>query len=86
MEDQNIIIFLDKIKKLIELGNTPKAVIDMDALIIELEHKLRKQNGKVIKPLHIPLVDEISKPKQFSADNRKKINEIIRFINMRYSV
>lgn len=86
MEDQNIIIFLDKIKKLIELGNTPKAVIDMDALIIKLEHKLRKQNGKVINPLSIPLVDEISKTKQFSADNRKKINEIIRFINMRYSV
>ncbi len=31
------------------------------------------------------LINEVSKPVQFSLDNRKKINEIIQFINKRFS-
>ena len=30
MEDQNIVLFLDKIKKLLELGNKPKAIAEID--------------------------------------------------------
>lgn len=85
MENQNIIIFLDKIKKLIELGNTPKAADEIDTLIIQLEHHIRKKQGMVIVPLIIPNVDGISQPIQFSLDNRKKLNEIIQFINKRFS-
>ena len=85
MENQNIIIFLDKIKKLIELGNTPKAADEIDTLIIQLEHHIRKKQGMVIVPLVIPNVDETSQPIQFSLDNRKKLNEIIQFINKRFS-
>ena len=85
MENQNIIIFLDKIKKLIELGNTPKAADEIDTLIIQLEHHIRKKQGMVIVPLIIPNVDGISQSIQFSLDNRKKLNEIIQFINKRFS-
>ena len=85
MENQNIIIFLDKMKKLIELGNTPKAADEIDTLIIQLEHHIRKKQGMVIVPLVIPNVDETSQPIQFSLDNRKKLNEIIQFINKRFS-
>ena len=85
MENQNIIIFLDKIKKLIELGNTPKAADEIDTLIIQLEHHIRKKQGMVIVPLVIPNVDGISQSIQFSLDNRKKLNEIIQFINKRFS-
>ena len=85
MENQNIIIFLDKMKKLIELGNTPKATDEIDTLIIQLEHHIRKKQGMVIVPLVIPNVDETSQPIQFSLDNRKKLNEIIQFINKRFS-
>ncbi len=83
MEDQNIIIFLDKMKKLIELGNTPKAVDEIDTLIIQLEHHIRKKQGMAILPLIIPETN--TKPIQFSRDNSKKINEIISFINKRFS-
>ena len=85
MENQNIIIFLDKMKKLIELGNTPKAADEIDTLIIQLEHHIRKKQGMVIVPLIIPNVDGISQSIQFSLDNRKKLNEIIQFINKRFS-
>ena len=85
MEDQNIIIFLDKIKKLIELGNTPKAADEIDTLIMELERHIRKRRGMVIVPLIIPGTDEMSKPMQFARDNSQKINEIIQFINKRFS-
>ena len=85
MEDQNIIIILDKIKKLIELGNTPTAVSEIDTIIVQLEHHIRKKQGKIIIPLPIVSIEEISHSKQFALDNRKKLDEVIRFINKRFS-
>jgi len=86
MENQNVIIFLDKIKKLIELGNTPKAISEIEIIIIELERQIRKKQGKIILPLVIPSVHNITKSKSFSLDNRKKLNEIIHFINGRFAL
>ena len=85
MEDQNVIIFCDKVKKLIDYGNHPKAVSEIDTLIVELEHKMRKKNGKVILPLPVPEPSQISDEAKFSLDTRKKQNEIIEFINRRFS-
>ena len=85
MENQNIIIFLDKIKKLIELGNTPTAISEIDTIIVQLDHSVRKKQGKIIILLPIVTIGEISQSKQFALDNRKKLNEIIQFINNRNS-
>jgi len=86
MDSQNVIIFLDKVKKLIELGNKPKAISEIETITIQLEHQIRKKQGKIIVPLLIPGVDEISNEKSFSIDNRKKLNEIISFINKRFAL
>jgi len=43
MENQNVIIFLDKIKKLIELGNKPKAISEIEIITIQLERQIRKK-------------------------------------------
>lgn len=86
MDNQNVIIFLDKIKKLIELDNKPQAISEIETIIVQLEHQIRKKQGKVIVPLLIPVVEEISSEKSFCTDNRKKLNEIIHFINKRFAL
>jgi len=89
MEDQNIIILLDKIKKLLELGNKPKAILEIETTIIMLERKLAKEKGSRFTSLHIeqelPGV-ELSEHGKFTEMNRQKINEIIRFLNERFPV
>ena len=84
MDNQNVIIFLDKIKKLIELGNKPQAIIEIETIIIQLEHQIRKKQGKIILPLLVPSIQEISNEKLFCIDTRKKQIEIINFINKRF--
>lgn len=86
MDNQNVIIFLDKIKKPIEIGNKPKAISEIETITIQLEHQIRKKQGKIIVPLLIPSVEEISNEKLFCTDNRKKLNEIISFINKRFAL
>ena len=86
MDNQNVIIFLDKVKKLIELGNKPQAISEIETIIIQLEHQIRKKQGKIIVPLLIPSIQEISNEKLFCTDNRKKLNEIIHFINKRFAL
>lgn len=87
MEDQNVVIFLDKIKKILELGNKPKAIVELDAVIHVLEKKIRKSKGNRFHLLHIvkhipgeptnPEYQEITKQSQ-------KINEILCFLNERF--
>lgn len=81
MEDQNVVIFLDKIKKLLEQGKYPQAQSAIEALEVELEHNIRKMNGKIIEPIHIS--DDIDYPVLGSYN---KINEIIHFINKRFQL
>lgn len=83
MEDQNVIIFLDKVKKLIELGNKPKAIIEIDALMELLNKNVARSTGK-IEPVHIPDKDFGISPYEFGIENRQKINEIINFLNRRF--
>jgi len=78
MENQNIIIFLDKIKKNLELGMVPQTIMDIQMLIKELEITESKKKGKIILPLN----------NEFSSDVKTlsgKVNEIISFINNRFT-
>jgi len=86
MQDQNVVIFLDKIKKLVELGNKPKAVLEIESIISLLEINIRKKRGVVISPLLVSSIDGIADTKLFSKDNRAKINEIISFLNKRFAL
>jgi len=80
MEDQNIIIFLDKIQKLLELGNKQKSIDEITTLILELEHKISKQKGKLFQPIIISQ-DEKDTPIKLM---QFKVNEIINFLNERF--
>lgn len=75
MEDQNIIILLDKFKKMLEMGNKDKVILDMDATIITLERHVVKSKGIRIQPLIDP---------QTACD--KKINEVVHYINKRFPI
>lgn len=87
MEDQNVVILLDKFKKLLELGNVPKVITEMDTVILMLEKQLLKSKGSRFQSLHVPDVDSISHPDaEFHTDTRRKINEIIKFLNERFPV
>ena len=89
MEDQNIVLFLDKIKKLIELGNKPKAVTEIDALETMLIREINKKKGKLFLPITIPEPTETEKAnpiflREFEVAH--KVNEIVNFLNNRYPV
>jgi len=89
MEDQNIILFLDKIKKLIELGNKPKAVTEIESLELVLTREITKKKGKQFIPISVPTPTEADKSnliimRDFEICN--KVNEIIYFLNNRHPV
>jgi len=75
MDDQNVIIYLDKILKLLELGNKPKAITEIEAIMVMLDKQVARKKGLLILPiLHA----------QTETDN--KVNEIIHYINGRFQV
>ena len=88
MEDQNIIIFLDKVKKLIELGNKPKAVTEIESIMEILQKQINLKKGKVIIPITIPEPTDTEKANPIFLRDYElagKINEIINLINQRWS-
>ena len=89
MEDQNIILFLDKIKKLLEIGNKPKAITEIETLETLLVRAVNKKQGKRFLPITIPEPTETEKAnpiflREFEIAN--KVNEIINFLNDRHMV
>ncbi len=78
MEDQNVIILLDKIHKYIELKAYPKAIIDIEATIELLEKHKRDHQGKLFDELPAVYNDPVSE------ELRLKINEIARWANTRF--
>ncbi len=87
VDDQNVIIYLDKIKKLLELGNKPKAIIEIEAIIIMLTKQVAKKKGKLVLPIVIPSPTETERAnpiflREFELAN--KINEVIHILNDRY--
>ncbi len=89
MDDQNVVIFMDKVKKLVELGNKPLAVIELDSLIHVLERQILKKKGKRFLLITIPDPTETEKANPiFMRDFElaHKLNEILLFLNERFSV
>jgi len=89
LDDSNVIILLDKIKKLLELGNKPKAIIELDAVILTLERNIFKKKGRRFQLIAIPVMTktEESNPmlvRDFELSH--KINEILVFLNERYTL
>jgi len=52
MEDQNVVILLDKFAKLLEQGNVPKVIAEIYATITTLERNLTKAKG-----IRVPLIN-----------------------------
>lgn len=70
-------IFLDKIKKLLELGNTPKVIIEIDTLIMVLERQINKKKGKRFK---------LISPQSTESEVSHSLNEVISFLNERFQI
>ena len=81
MEDPNVIILLDKIKKLIELGNKPKAIQEIEVTIEILEKHSKKPHGKLFEELYSPMGADGTHDEVL----RLKINEMARWINNRFN-
>jgi len=77
LQNQNIIIFLDKIKKLLELGHIPKALLEIDGLVDILNKEELRKNGLNIMYL-VP--EDPLNPTRIEL----KLNEIATFLNKRF--
>ena len=78
MEDQNVVVMLDKFKKMLELGNKEKVITDMDVTIHMLEKQVRRKDGKIIETIPTTMIGE--EPELL----KQKINQIVIFINDRF--
>lgn len=88
MEDTNIIMFMDKIHKLIELGNKPKALTEIEVLMEMLQKQINNKKGKIIIPITIPQPTETERANPIflrEFELAGKVNEIIKIINERWS-
>ena len=89
MEDQNILLFLDKLKKNLELGMVPQTISAIEVLETELTRNIAKKKGVQIVPITIPEPTETEKANPIFMRDFEiagKSNEIIHFINQRFPV
>lgn len=89
MEDQNVVIFLDKIKKDLEMHKVPQTITHIEALETELLRSISKKKGLQIVPITIPPATETEKANPIfmrEFELAGKINEIIYFLNQRHPV
>ena len=88
MENQNVIQLLDKWIKNLDMNMTPQVLSDMKATLDIIKATERKKKGKLFLTLVVPQADP---NEQFNVDathvieNRRKINEIVNFLNERYN-
>ena len=47
METYNVLQIMDTILKLLQLGNTPKAIQEIEGIIAILNHEVIKKQGKL---------------------------------------
>ena len=83
-----MIQLLDKIKKKLELDMIPQAIEEIGAILLTLEVQESKKKGKIFIPIHIPQTTETEREnpllmRDFEMAN--KINEIINWLNTRFS-
>ena len=72
-----IIIFCDDVKKLLDLGAVPKAIIALEVMMEAAEKQQKRENDE--KRFKLKFVQSVN-PK----DIADKINEVIDIINKRY--
>ena len=72
-----IIIFCDDVKKLLDLGAVPKAILALEVMMEAAEKQQKRENDE--KRFKLKFVQSIN-PK----DIADKINEVIDIINKRY--
>jgi len=88
MENENVIQMLDNIHKLLELGNIPKALNEIQGTIDMLVRDKNKKAGKIVDPIHVPQFTEkeLKDPiMQLYFEFGNKINEIASFLNQRFA-
>lgn len=80
---------LDGIHKLLELGNIPKAQLEIKGTIDMLVRDKNKKAGKIVSPLHIPQFTEKDLKDnpllEMIVEYGNKTNETINFINQRFA-
>ena len=92
MDDMNTLQILDKIKKNIERGAVPIAMIEIESTMTMIDRKINLAKGKRFDELHIQqdlplMISETSMATQKElTETRQKCNEIIRFLNERFPV
>ena len=72
-----IIIFCDDVKKLLDLGAVPKAILALEVMMEAAEKQQKRENDE--KRFKLKFVQSVN-PK----DIADKINEVIDIINKRY--
>jgi len=89
MEDQNVVLFLDKIKKNLEMNKVPQTITDIEILETVLMKAISKNKGNQIIPITIPEPTETEKANPIflrEFELAGKVNEVIHFINNRFPV
>jgi len=89
MENEFVINMLDNIHKLLELGDVPKAQLEIKGTIDMLVRDKNKKAGKIVNPLNIPQYTESEMLKapylKVYLDLGNKINEMASFLNQRFA-
>jgi len=89
IEDQNVIIFLDKIRKNLEMNMVPQTIINIEVLETELKRSMSRKKGKLFLPITIPPPTETERSNPIfmrEFEMAHKINEVVIFLNERFPV
>jgi len=79
-----VIVFCDDVKRLLELGNVPKAIIGITALMEQAEKEKQKLTKVYkIQPLNAKSIDSLSDAIIIFGEFREKLNEVINYMNRR---
>lgn len=87
MENENVIQFADKILKLLQLGNIPKSIEELEAVISMLQREIARRGGKRFQLISIPQMTETEEKNpllQRDFELANKLNEVLQFLNNKF--
>jgi len=87
MENENIVQFTDKVIKLLQLGNIPKSIQELESVRDMLQRDIVRRGGKRFQLINIPQMTEteLKNPllqRDFELAN--KLNEVLSFLNSKF--
>lgn len=88
MQNENVIQVLDKVSKLLQLGNSAAALKEVDGALEILVRECAKKDGKLFQELTLPQYSEqeLKDPVNLMRlQYGNKLNEIIHFLNHRFA-